>query len=143
MTRVDAVTVALSAFWLGMVVAISFVETPLKFRAPGVTIQVGLAIGRLVFRALNIVECVLAAALVALFVAGHGSWGVVVAGIVASACLAIQLVVIRPVMGRRTNAIRAGATYTGRSRVHLAYIAVEVVKVLALIAVVLAAVSTH
>lgn len=143
MTRVDTVTVALSAFWLGMVVAISFIETPLKFRAPGVTIQLGLAIGRLVFRALNIVECVLAVAVVALLVAGHGSWSVVVAGIVASACLAIQLVVIRPVMGRRTNAIRDGATYTGRSRVHLAYIAVEGVKVLALIAVVLAAVSTH
>jgi len=32
------------------------VEAPLTLRAPGVTVQVGLAIGRLVFGALNAVE---------------------------------------------------------------------------------------
>ena len=47
--------------WLGMVLAISFVETPLKFRAPGVTLQIGLGIGRLAFRALNACELALAA----------------------------------------------------------------------------------
>ena len=47
--------------WLGMVLAISFLEAPLKFRAPGVTLQLGLGIGRLVFRGLNFCETVLAA----------------------------------------------------------------------------------
>ena len=51
-----AVAVALTFLWLGMVLAISFVEAPLKFRAPGVTLPIGLGIGRLVFRALNAVE---------------------------------------------------------------------------------------
>ncbi|HPZ93893.1 MAG TPA: hypothetical protein PK871_03115, partial [Mycobacterium sp.] len=55
-----AVAVAAVFVWLGMVLAISFLEAPLKFRAPGVTIQLGLGIGRLVFRALNICEVVLA-----------------------------------------------------------------------------------
>ena len=32
-----AVAVAAVFVWLGMVLAISFIETPLKFRAPGVT----------------------------------------------------------------------------------------------------------
>jgi hypothetical protein len=41
---------AVTFVWLGMVLAISFLEAPLKFRAPGVTIPVGLGIGRLVFR---------------------------------------------------------------------------------------------
>jgi len=54
-----AVAVAAVFVWLGMVLAISFLEAPLKFRAPGVTIQLGLGIGRLVFRALNICEVVL------------------------------------------------------------------------------------
>jgi hypothetical protein len=31
--------------WLGMVLAISFLEAPLKFRAPGVTLPPGLGIG--------------------------------------------------------------------------------------------------
>ena len=49
--------------WLGMVVAISFIKAPLKFRAPRVSLPIGLGIGRLVFRALNAVEAVLAVAL--------------------------------------------------------------------------------
>ena len=55
-----AVAVAATWVWLGMVLAISFLEAPLKFRAPGVTLQLGLGIGRLVFRALNTCEAVLA-----------------------------------------------------------------------------------
>jgi hypothetical protein len=57
-----AITAALTFTWLGMVLAISFLEAPLKFRAPGVTIPIGLGIGRLVFRALNAVEAGLAVA---------------------------------------------------------------------------------
>ena len=49
-----ALGVAAIFVWLGMVFAISFLEAPLKFRAPGITIPLGLGIGRLVFRALNI-----------------------------------------------------------------------------------------
>ena len=55
-----ALATAVTFVWLGMVTAISFVEAPLKFRAPGVTLQIGLGIGRLVFRALNIAELTLA-----------------------------------------------------------------------------------
>ena len=43
-------SVAVTFLWLGMVLAISFLEAPLKFRAPGVTVPIGLGIGRLVFR---------------------------------------------------------------------------------------------
>ena len=52
---------ALACIWLGMVLAIS-IEAPLKFRAPGITLPLGLGIGRLVFRALNTAEIVLATA---------------------------------------------------------------------------------
>lgn len=55
---------AVAFVWLGMVLAVSFLETPLKFRAPGITLPLGLGIGRLVFRALNTVEVVLAVALI-------------------------------------------------------------------------------
>ena len=46
--------------WIGFVCSISFLEAWLKFRAPGVTLPIGLGIGRLVFAALNKVEWVLA-----------------------------------------------------------------------------------
>lgn len=46
--------------WIGFVCAISFMEAWLKFRAPGITVPLGLGIGRLVFNALNKVELVFA-----------------------------------------------------------------------------------
>src|SRR5690606_25200135 len=49
--------------WLGFVCAISFMEAWLKFQAHGVTLPIGLGIGRLVFHALNKVEWVLAIAI--------------------------------------------------------------------------------
>ena len=42
--------------WTGFIGAISFMEAWLKFRAPGVTMPLGLGIGKLVFNALNRVE---------------------------------------------------------------------------------------
>ena len=63
MSTAATVVTALTFVWLGMVVAISFLEAPLKFRAPGVTLPIGLGIGRLVFRALNAAELVWAVAI--------------------------------------------------------------------------------
>lgn len=40
-------------FWLGFFMAISFMEAPLKFTAPGLTIAQGVQIGRIVFGVLN------------------------------------------------------------------------------------------
>ncbi|MBX7094471.1 MAG: hypothetical protein K1X56_07115 [Flavobacteriales bacterium] len=48
--------IAIIFLWIGFVTAISFMEAWIKFLAPGVTLSVGLSIGRLVFRALNVVE---------------------------------------------------------------------------------------
>lgn len=56
--------VACLFIWIGMVCGISFLEAWLKFRAPGVTMPIGLGIGRLVFNTLNKVEWVLAAIVV-------------------------------------------------------------------------------
>ena len=78
-----------------MVLAISFLETPLKFRAPGITLPLGLGIGRLVFRALNTVEVVLAAALITALLTitpGAAGWTLLV---VTAALLATQTVLLR------------------------------------------------
>ena len=53
-----------SLLWIGFVGAISFMEAWIKFRAPSVTVTIGLEIGRLVFNALNKVEWALAAIIV-------------------------------------------------------------------------------
>ena len=110
--------------WLGMVLAISFLETPLKFRAPGITVPLGLGIGRLVFRALNTVEVVLAAALITALLTvtpGAAGWTLLV---VTVALLATQAVLLRPRLDRRAQQIITGHP-PPPSRLHLTYIGLD------------------
>ena len=58
--RTINVLIAIIYLWIGFVCAISFMEAWLKFRAEGVTLPIGLSIGRLVFFALNKVEIFMA-----------------------------------------------------------------------------------
>jgi hypothetical protein len=127
-----ASAVALTFVWLGMVLAISFLEAPLKFRAPGVTLQIGLGIGRLVFRALNTVEALLAVGIVVALALGHPAVSIVVAFAVVVVALVAQLLGVRPRLTRRSDAVLAGQN-AHRSRAHYAYVGLEVVKVAALV----------
>lgn len=135
MDTCSAVAVAAVFVWLGMVLAISFLEAPLKFRAPGVTIQLGLGIGRLVFRALNACEIVLAVLVVVALVIGTPSAGVIAATLVAIGALLVQVVAVRPALTRRSDAVLAdaGQAEAGRSRAHYYYVGFEVVKVVGLL----------
>jgi hypothetical protein len=128
-----AIVAAAAFVWLGMVVAISFLEAPLKFRAPGVSEQIGLGIGRLVFAALNRVEIVLLLAVAGALLAGPRPAPVLVAASVTAALLAVQLAVVRPVLTRRSNRVLAGEELP-RSRAHLYYVALELSKAIALVA---------
>jgi len=123
--------VALTFVWLGMVLAISFLEAPLKFRAPNVTLQIGLGIGRLVFRALNSVEIVFAIVVATVILASPPPTGVILAFLTAFAVLAAQLVAVRPFLNRRSNKVLAGLN-APRSRGHYAYVGLEAIKVIAL-----------
>ncbi len=123
---------ALTFAWLGMVLAISFVEAPLKFRAPGVTLRIGLGIGRLVFRALNAIELVLAAALLAALATGGPAARVIVPLATAVAVLIAQLLLVRPRLTVRSDAVLAGQD-PPRSHAHHAYVILETIKVAALL----------
>ena len=127
----SAFAVALTFVWLGMVLAISFLEAPLKFRAPGVTLQIGLGIGRMVFRALNTVESLLAVGILAALTLSRPSVSVVVAFAIAVVALVGQLLGVRPRLARRSDAVLAGDEGS-RSRAHYAYVLLEVVKVIGL-----------
>src|SRR5687768_16964870 len=51
--------IAIPFIWFGAVGAISFMEAPLKFTAPNITIPLGLGIGMIVFHTLNKIEIAL------------------------------------------------------------------------------------
>lgn len=128
MSAGPAIEVAVAFVWLGMVVAISFLEAPLKFRAAGVTLQIGLGIGRLVFRALNTVEVGFALVILAIVVVGSTPARIAAA----LAALAVQLIAVRPRLTRRSNQVLAGLQ-APRSRGHHIYVGLEIVKVVALL----------
>ena len=133
MSPARAVDVAVVFVWLGMVLAISCLEAPLKFRAPGVTLQIGLGIGRLVFRALNTVEVGFAIAILSTSIASPPPAGVIAASVVAFVVLALQITAVRPRLTRRSDQVLAGLN-APRSRGHYVYVGLEAIKVLALAA---------
>jgi hypothetical protein len=125
-----------------MVAAISFLETPLKFRAPGMSVPLGVGIGRIVYRALNGVETVLAATALAALLSAHrelppaGSTALVAAAVL----LAVQLLVLRPRMAHRTRELARAATEPQTPQAarvatapHLLFIGAEVLKAAALL----------
>lgn len=136
MNTAPAVVAAASFFWLGMIAAISFLEAPLKFRAPGVSIQIGLGIGRMVFRALNSVEMVLAVVIVVAAALDLPSTPALVGIAVAVLALAAQLLVVRPKLTKRSDAVLAdttGEAAASRSTAHFWYLGGELLKVAGLL----------
>jgi hypothetical protein len=103
----------------------------LKFRAPNVTLSIGLGIGRLVFRALNTVEVVLAIVISMAVFASPPPARVITALAVACGALAVQIVGVRPSLARRADQALAGREGP-RTRGHHVYVGLEAIKVLAL-----------
>jgi hypothetical protein len=86
----------------------------------------------LVFRALNGCELALAAVLVACFAITPPPTGSAAAAAVAIVTLLAQVLVVRPRLTRRSDAVLAGGDGP-RSRAHWAYVGLEIVKVIALL----------
>ncbi len=125
----------LAGVWAGLVVGISFLEAPVKFTTPSLTLPVGLDVGRHVFAALNLTELALAVITVGLVWASGAPrrmW--VVLGAVWLVVLA-QTVWLLPALGARAALIIGGGHPPAAPALHLLYGAAEGAKVLALLAV--------
>ncbi|MDN5705154.1 MAG: hypothetical protein L0K41_04680 [Yaniella sp.] len=143
-----AMMLMLPAIWIGLIIGISFIEAPLKFTAPGITIPLGLGIGRRVFLAMNIVEVALA---IILLIALVSLWrnhrvqpltqfsAMRLYTFIAVAMLVLKTAIIRPLLAVETDAVLAG-TSEGGSATHYYYIGVEAILFIALILLVTAAV---
>lgn len=121
----------LPPLWCGMVVAIA-VEAQLKFQAPGITRELGLGIGKLVFTALNRAECVVAIVLaIAFFAVAAARTARIVFGLLALILLA-QTFWLIPLLIERIDLIVAGQIPPASS-VHIFYIILEILKILLLL----------
>jgi hypothetical protein len=83
---------------------------------------------------LNVCELLLAVVIAVALFSHESSVGLDVALTAAVAALLTQIVLVRPFLARRTSSVLAGEGEGRRSNGHYAYVALEVVKVIALIA---------
>jgi len=132
-TTQQPVAIACLFTWIGFVCAISFMEAWLKFRAPGVTLPVGLGIGRLVFGALNKVEWVFALVVcVSAVIYGKSVFTVPnIALLVIVIILALQTLWLLPALDARVE-LHIQHKPVGSSSLHFWFVGAELIKVIAL-----------
>jgi hypothetical protein len=120
--------IAVPFIWFGLVGGISFLETPLKFRAPNITLPLGLGIGRIVFSALNKVELALAALLLLsfFFARPETKFALFFYGII-TFLLILQTVWLLPALNARAAAV-ISESFAASSSTHFIYIAFEAIK---------------
>ncbi|MDD2984472.1 MAG: hypothetical protein PHQ74_13885 [Crocinitomicaceae bacterium] len=118
--------------WIGFLLAISFMESWLKFRAPGVTMEVGLSVGNLVFNALNKVELTLIFLLIlfSLFSASKPIYKEV-SFLIPMLIVLIQTVVLLPQMDQRVLLL-LNKEMLPPSNLHFYYVGGEVLKLTSL-----------
>lgn len=124
--------IAITFIWLGFVCAISFMEAPAKFEAPHLTVQVGVEVGRIVFKALNRVEVVLALFTLGFaFINGYERKTNIAIAVLLS-IVAIQTFWMLPALHERVQLIIDGQT-PPPSKLHFYYISADLLKVACLI----------
>ena len=118
--------------WIGFLLAISFLESWLKFRAPGVTMETGLSIGKLVFNALNKVELsLIVLLLVFAFRSKNNRFVKEVSFLIPMVIVLIQTFVLLPQMDQRTLMILQREVVQP-SNLHFYYVGGEVIKLTSL-----------
>lgn len=138
------VAVGASFLWIGFVCAISFMEAWLKFKAPGITIPLGLGIGRLVFGALNKIEWVLAIIVAANLVLGKGTilkWEFVLY-LVPLLLVLLQTVWLLPALDARAE-LHIQHLEVPPSNLHFVYVGMEIIKVICLTSFGIALFKSH
>lgn len=115
--------------WIGCLLAISFMESWLKFQAPGVDLTIGLGIGKRVFQALNYIEIFLALSTLIYFLVSRVKLFNRNYLIYAPVLLAllVQTVWLLPAMDQRADRFIAGEN-PGPSSLHYFYIGLEILK---------------
>jgi hypothetical protein len=117
----------LALVWIGMLLGVSFLATPVKFLAPSLTLAVALDVGRQTFSAFSMLEVVAALVLLTAAVLIRSQRQVVVFVCLISALVALQFFWLLPALDGRVEVILQGEM-PGESHLHSVYIAIEAAK---------------
>lgn len=126
------ITIFCVIFWAGLIGGISFLEAPLKFQAPGITIPLGLGIGQLVFQALNKIEIVLVIIILGSSLPAplKNSRSILLFSV--TILLMVDTFWLLPILDERTKLVLAGNAPI-KSYHHILYIIIDALKFLSLI----------
>ena len=126
--------IAVAFLWTGFVSAISFMEAWLKFKAQGITLPIGLSIGKLVFTALNHVEWVLAIAMMMPMLFTKRKKRIVgkLLFVIALTVLLFQTFWLLPQLSQQATWVIEGKNIAP-SNLHIAFIICELIKVSSLV----------
>jgi hypothetical protein len=124
---------ALIMLWAGVLIGVSFLAAPAKFNAPTLTLPVAMDVGRQEFGTLNLAEILLAVAALALAAYARVERTIWLGLAIAAAVIALQGLWLLPVLDARAEMIIQVETPPSAPW-HTLYIAIEVLKLLALLA---------
>lgn len=127
----DAVVALLALTWMGLLIGVSFLATPVKFQAVSLDLPVALEVGRVTFAAFSKAEWCLSLLLaIALLFARAWRAGILIAAITIT-IVAVQSLWLLPVLDARIDAVIAGRSMPP-SMHHMLYAGMEVCKAVAL-----------
>jgi len=130
--RISIFIIAITFTWVGMICGISFLEAPLKFQAPGITLELGLGIGKLVFGALTKIEMLFALLLVVLLILRKSKANAWLLFVIPILIVIIDNTILMPILDARIDLITSG-TMPPESSAHWWYVGLEGIKLVSLI----------
>lgn len=127
----ESVAAFIATVWLGLVLGVSFIATPVKFEAPSLSLPVALEIGRATFSLFSKIEWGLAALLILSVLFCKRRTVSAILGAALIAILIAETVWLLPILDARVETIISG-TPTPAGWHHIVYVGLETVKVVAL-----------
>lgn len=108
-------------------------EAWLKFRAAGVSLSVGLSIGRLIFSYLNKIEWVFVLLSIGLIYAGGGlMFKKSIILLIPTLMVLLQTIWLLPALDHRA-VLQIGGSHVGPSKLHFYYLGAEFIKIISLV----------
>lgn len=126
--KTKGISVFAAILWLGLVLGVSFLATPVKFSAPSLTLSVALDVGRVTFSLFNSVEMVMAALLMVLSLRRGVPKLRFTLSLLLAAAVAVQALWLLPALTERVDMIARGEVPLPPSAHHIGYVSIEAAK---------------
>lgn len=118
--------------WAGTIIGHSFIATPAKFKAKGLSLPVALEVGRATFTAFNRLEFIYLALITSVIIFAETHLYIWFIYAIVTASFLIQRFILRPVLFHRVEQIQANVKLPS-SYHHTVYGVLELIKLLSLI----------